>query len=973
MTSRQKPEGKNSDNRTVAMALFDKDGRLVETGGDFANLTDAALRSVTERQLLGAYLQRFETVQDRACADAVDDIIALWRQPDGIALEARTPEGAWRLLSSSRCAGGGMLYVSIDVDRQKRHRDLAHFMVENTRLPMWVNRVEDGAVLFANPAACRLYGVGEDEREGRFVSEFFHSEHDSIEMRNTLEVKGAIENYPVRTRSASGRDLWVSGCAQLGHVDGQKVVTVAIQDLTERGELANDTLKARDMLRDAIESLSEGFALYDEDGRLVLFNESYRKMNQAVADILQPGLEWEILMRETARRGVYADALGREEEWVYDRVRNGIEYIQDYELKHTDGTHYLVSVHPTKLGGFVVTRTDITAKKQAEAAERDGDLLIRQVLEASPAAVVMARVGDGQILYRSPAAMELFGKVKNERACYTRPDDRADYVTALLADGRVDNYQLTLINAEGEVFPASNYGRLAEYKGEDVVVTTTIDLTRQNEAEALIRQVLEACPVPVQMTNADSGKLLFRSPETIALFGAVDTSAAYYVNPEDRVSYLEKLREKGWINEYRAKFRNVMGGEFWGAVSARLIEFNGEQVIVSNTRDLTEELALQEELSSQREMLFQNEKMSALGELLAGVAHELNNPLSIVVGHSLMLREEARDPETIKRIGKISNAAERCAKIVKTFLAMARQQPRKMENVDINAVISTAIDVAAYGGKGEALRIDCDLAATLPVIVADADQVTQVVINLIINAEQAMAATGKGDRIVVTTALSSSSDAVEICVTDNGPGIPRHIVGRIFEPFFTTKDIGEGTGIGLAFCHRIVHSHGGRIWVDADHRDGSRFCVSLPVADKTADRGEASGQTERKPVDTKVLVVDDETEVAELIAEILQKDGLRVDVAHSGHQALKKLEITRYDLLLSDLNMPELDGRGLYEMVRDKHPDMLERTAFITGDTMGLKSQDLLRQSKRPHLEKPVSPAELRQLVYGILNDKDDS
>ena len=129
-----------------------------------------------------------------------------------------------------------------------------------------------------------------------------------------------------------------------------------------------------------------------------MFNNSYREMNHAMADLLDLGLDWEILMRETARRGVYAEAVGREEDWISDRMENGIEYIQDYDLVHTDGHHYLVLVHPTKLGGFVVTCTDITDKKRAEAAERDGDLLIRQLLKASPAAVVMARVGDGEIL-----------------------------------------------------------------------------------------------------------------------------------------------------------------------------------------------------------------------------------------------------------------------------------------------------------------------------------------------------------------------------------------------------------------------------------------------------------------------------------------------------------------------------------------------------------------------------------------------
>lgn len=973
MTGHQHSNIGNGAAQTASAVRFDGDGRLVEASGEFSELECVACGSTARSEILCDYLEQFEMINNAdlpSATGAKAKIIDRWSEPGSASLEAKTRLGSWRLLSSCPFPDGAILYLSINIDQKKTFADLARFMMEKLPLPMWINDVEDGKVLYANPAVNRLYGVEASGAEDRYITENLFDADDSIEMLKKLESKGTIENYPMKTKTASGRELWVNGCASLGEFHGQTVAMSAIQDLTDRRELEEDTLKARDMLRDAIESLTEGFALYDEDSRLVMFNNTYREMNHAVADILEPGLDWEILMRETARRGIYAEAVGREAQWISDRVDNGIEYIQDYELQHTDGTCYLVSVHPTKLGGFVVTRTDVTAKKQAEINERDGDLLIRQVLEASPAAVVMARVGDGQILYRSPAALELFGKVKNAKEIFKTTDERADYITRLLADGRVDDYKVTLINAQGDEFPAVGYGRFAEYKGEEVAVTTTIDLTKQNEAEALIRQVLEACPVPVQMTNAETGKLLFRSPETTALFGAVDASTSYYVDPAARAEYLELLRERGWINEHKALFKNASGEHFWGAVSARLIEFKGEQVIVSNTRDLTDELAIQEELSSQREMLFQNEKMSALGELLAGVAHELNNPLSIVVGHSLMLREEAHDPETLKRIGKISNAAERCAKIVKTFLAMARQQPSKMENTDVNVLISTAVDVAGYGSNREDLQINCNLSDDLPEIIADPDQITQVVINLIINAEQAIVGSGSGDCVTVTTSVGKSGDSVEILVTDNGPGIPQNIMARIFEPFFTTKDVGDGTGIGLAFCHRIIHSHGGRIWVDNEFSGGSRFGVSLPIASDSADDDAHVDELTRSRVNVRALVVDDEKDVAELIAEILKKEGFAVDMAHSGTEAVDMLKINSYDLLLSDLNMPELDGGGLYKIIRDEFPDLLERTAFVTGDTMGFASQSLLQESKRPYLEKPVSPSELRELVYGILSDE---
>ncbi|WP_299723832.1 ATP-binding protein [uncultured Tateyamaria sp.] len=730
------------------------------------------------------------------------------------------------------------------------------------------------------------------------------------------------------------------------------------------------TENALDLLRDAIESLKEGFALYDDNRRLVMFNQQYAEMNKAISHLLKPGLDWEILMRETARRGIYAEAVGNEENWVSDRLANGIEFIQDYELVETDGRTYLVSVHPTRLGGFVVTREDITAKKQAEVEQRDGDLLIRKVLDASAAVVTMARIGDGQILYRTPAALQLFGPTKSAREHYVSPEQRADFVTQLLADGRVDDFKLDLLNAEGNVFPAIISSQLIDFKSEEVIVTSIIDLTVQKEADALLHQIMEAYPAAINMTHADTGKVLFATPDLEALFGPAESSTSYYADPSERTRYLKDLREAGALKERRIEFIDAHGRKFWGADSSRLIKFRGEEVIVSSTRDLTDEIALSEELSKQRELLFQNEKMSALGELLAGVAHELNNPLSVVVGHSLMLKEEITDPELTARIDKIGTAAERCAKIVKTFLAMARQQPSKIENVDVASVIETATDVVGYGSATGGIRIASNILDDLPPIAADADQITQVLINLIINAEQALGASGTGDLIELSAVSKPETGMVEITVHDNGPGIPAAIRPRIFEPFFTTKEVGEGTGIGLAFCHRIILSHGGQIRLDQTSGSGTCFRITLPSAARVAAEADVPANPVAASTNMRALIVDDEVEVGELNAEILRRDGFEVEFVSSGEEALRRLRTSAYDIFLSDLNMPGVDGRRIYEALVSEFPEMLKRTAYITGDIMGQSSHGLLRETGLPYLEKPVSPIELRDLVAKILADQ---
>ncbi len=837
-----------------------------------------------------------------------------------------------------------------------------------------------------------------------------------------------------------------------------------------------------EIISDALDSLTEGFALFDNNHRLVDCNQAYKDMSHPLEHLYEPGISREHLIKEEAKLGGYVDAAGREEDWISQHLESGTRFRQDIRMEKVDGSCYLVSTYPTKLGGLVVTCRDVTESNRIEVERRQSDELVRMVLETSASAVLMTRVDDGEIVYRSPAAEAMCGVHNSAVSHFVDPEDRKRYRDAIMQTGSVDDFQARYKRADGEIFIASNAGRLAEYRGEKVIVsnvtditkqleadelirtvldtssaiismvslddgrilyrtpaaqklfgpaktalesyaepkerdqflkqlksqgqlegfkvefingegertpvslssriieyrdekvivTSLIDLTEQLKADAKIRKVLEACPVPVQMTRVESGELLFRSPETEALFGKTTSAKHYYENIDERKAYVQELLQNGWLKDFKARFIGAEGRPFWGAVSARLIEFNGEKVIVSNTRDLTHDLEMEDELSSQRERLFQNEKMSALGELLAGVAHELNNPLSIVVGHSLMLGEEEKEPETARRIAKISSAAERCAKIVKTFLAMARQQPTKMEVTDINAIVSAAADVAGYGAASGSLTIACDLDSKLPNITADGDQITQVIINLLINAEQAISKAKKGDQITVITKFKKSDGLIEIIVMDNGPGVPENIRARIFEPYFTTKDVGEGTGIGLAFCHRIVLSHGGQLSLDNSYLEGCKFVVTLPIGSEQQEQLSSIPEPLTEPKKHKVLVVDDEIGVAELIAEILQKESMDVTMVHSGAEAIRCLRASEYDLMLSDLNMPQMGGRELYDAIEREFPKMLNAIAFISGDTMGSASQKLCRESGCPCLEKPVSPAELRQMVHNMLDKKQD-
>jgi len=364
----------------------------------------------------------------------------------------------------------------------------------------------------------------------------------------------------------------------------------------------------------------------------------------------------------------------------------------------------------------------------------------------------------------------------------------------------------------------------------------------------------------------------------------------------------------------------------------------------------------------------QSEKLAAMGQLLAGVAHELNNPLSVVIGQATLLARIAGEGPLATRAEKIVRAAERCARIVNNFLALARQRPIERQSVVLSQVVQEALDLLAYPLRVDSVSVTLDLAADLPRLWADPHQLHQVIVNLVTNAHQAMHQTPPPRRLTVVTRPDPGGVHVLLEVRDSGPGIPPEIQARIFEPFFTTKPAGQGTGLGLSMCHGIVGAHGGQISVESEPGRGTAFRVLLPAETPADARGEPGART-AVPVETgkTILVVDDEAEVAAVLADMLAADDHRVDTVADGRAALAKLAERAYDLILCDLRMPELDGPGLYREVEQRRPELCRRFIFLTGDTLSTEAQEFLETSGAASLAKPFPFDEVREVVQAAL------
>jgi PAS domain S-box-containing protein len=508
------------------------------------------------------------------------------------------------------------------------------------------------------------------------------------------------------------------------------------------------------------------------------------------------------------------------------------------------------------------------------------------------------------------------------------------------------------------------------------IATDITERRRADEAlrvsEASYRAIFDAAEDAIFVHDLDTGAIVDANPKACAAFGytrdelrhldlgELGSGTSPYTGEEARRLLQRAAAGEELRIEWHGRHRN---GELrWHEVYGKRVTIGGQDRILSLARDITDKRRAAEELARQRESLYQREKLAALGSLLAGVAHELNNPLSVVVARAVLLEEQG-DVKARAAAQKIRTAAERCARIVRTFLAMARQQQPERGPVAINDVVTDALDIAAYAVRTSSIHVTVELAHDVPLIFADADQLHQVLLNLIINAQQSLQEHPAPRRLRVTTAFDAAAGVVRVSVADNGPGIPPALRARIFEPYFTTKPIGIGTGVGLAVSLGIAEAHGGTLVVDCPPEGGAVFTVSLPVGTlATADVASAStwaAGTRRRTI----LVVDDEAEIREALADILLGERHRVVTATSGREALERLSSGHFDVILTDIRMPDIDGRALYQEIERRWPGRARRVVFVTGDTLASALREFVHASGRPVIEKPFLPSEVRRVI----------
>ncbi|HEY3821697.1 MAG TPA: ATP-binding protein [Polyangiaceae bacterium] len=626
-------------------------------------------------------------------------------------------------------------------------------------------------------------------------------------------------------------------------------------------------------------------------------------------------------------------------------------------------------------------------------AKIDAGVLGRALLEAAGGAGIGVTVTlvDSPVprhVYVSDAAAELLGWPVDELLAgdpmdhiASRDQRRIRDRLALRSGGEQGqaSYELCTVRKDGREVALEVTASHATLEGRRAVVAFLVDASARREAEAQkrgyearFRELIESAPEPIGIIRG--GHFVYVNPAYLTVLGYPDATSLYAVPLSsllDQEQAILRAQREATVIEQRTplgaqlyRVRRFDGATVLLEISSVYFEYEGKPSVLGMARDVTTRKQLEQQL-------VQSDRLAALGTMAAGVAHEVNNPLAYLMLNlewiARKLPSVTKDPSSLPgltaMLDEARHGAQRVSTIVRELRSFSRADGETRTRVDLAEVVRSGVKIAGHEIRHKA-RIVTSFEPARGVWANEA-RLEQVVINLLLNAVQALPEASVEHNEIRVSVRSDSDDRAVLEVFDNGEGIPADVLPRIFDPFFTTKPVGVGTGLGLSICHGIVTSLGGHIGAYSEPGEGTTFRVVLPTTDTLVGESppmEGEAPSSRHTRRARVLVVDDELPIANTLRELLAPEH-EVIAATTAAEAFEAIGQSDFDVVFCDLIMPGAGGIDLYERLRARHPGMERRLVFMTGGAFTERTAEFLAQVENRRVEKPFSLGLVEQIV----------
>jgi PAS domain S-box-containing protein len=751
-------------------------------------------------------------------------------------------------------------------------------------------------------------------------------------------------------------------------------------------------LQTLGQLEKALEAMSEGFVIFDAEDRLTYCNSKFREMFSGASDLIERKPAFDEWARACAERGLMMAAVGREEEWIAERIKEHREGFgpRDHQLR--DGRWVRITEYKTESGGTAGLRVDVTDRKQAEDALRAAEARFAGILTVAPQAIISTDESQCIRLFNL-GAEKVFGYSADEatgqtldlllpaRFRETHHKHIEEFVNSSEASRMMDRRpEIVGLRKDGTEFPAEACISKLELNGDVILTAVLRDITERKQAEHLSRQltaIIETTDDAVILETRD-GTILHWNEGAERLYGysrdeMLGKSATMLSLPEpNEVSDIIKHINKGErLGNYEAVHRIKDGSliDVSITVSAVTDEHGNVTGISAIVRDITE-------LKRTREQLQQAQKMESMGQLTSGVAHDFNNLLAVVMGNTELLEDRLGSDD--KPLNAILRAATRGAELTERLLAFSRQQPLRPQVIDLGELVSGMSGLLTRT-LGEAIDIETKAAPGLWDASADPGQVENALLNLALNARDAMPGGGKltigCENAHLDKAYAAQNpevvvgDYAVLAVSDNGTGMSAEVQAHAFEPFYTTKDVGQGSGLGLSMVYGFAKQSGGHASIYSNKGQGTTVKLYLPRAGE-APQSEKAHQDADVPRGRGevVLVIEDDPDVRDFAVQMLKGLGYRVIEVPDAAKARKLLaEGTQVDLVLSDVVLPGgLSGPEFAEEARTTHPDL--KVIFMSGYLAEAAKRNGFLGSDKVLLAKPFQRQQLAKALREALD-----